>query len=81
MRTILGKLLRALIIAVAWGAIGVGVNFISAKPVPWTYEPPSFLDLGGVKVQLIEEKQAMNITAYGIVQQGERNVSRMLCTE
>ena len=50
--------LRALILASAWTAIGVGLNFISAKPIPWIYEPPKFVYLEGTKVQLIDEKQA-----------------------
>ena len=58
MRAIATTVLRALVLASAWSAIGVGLNFISAKPIPWIYEPPKFVDLEGVKVQLIDEKQA-----------------------
>jgi rhodanese-related sulfurtransferase len=58
MRAIATTGLRALVIASAWCVLGVGLNFISAKPIPWIYAPPKFVDLEGVKVQLIDEKQA-----------------------
>jgi len=58
MKAIIGTVLPAAVIAVAWSAIGVGVNFISANPVPWIYAPPKTLNLEGVTVHLIDEKQA-----------------------
>lgn len=58
MRAIIGTVWRSLTIALFWGAIGVGVNSISATPAPWIYQPAKSLDLEGVKVELIDEKQA-----------------------
>ena len=58
MKTILEAVIGVLVIAVGWGVVGFGLNFISAKPVPWIYEPRKSLDLAGVKVLLIDEKQA-----------------------
>jgi rhodanese-related sulfurtransferase len=58
MRAIGSVVTQAFAIAVACGAIGVAVNLTAVRPAPWIYEPPKSLDLGGVKVTLIDEKQA-----------------------
>ena len=58
MKAAIGTVLRALMIAGVWGSIGAGVNFISAEPVPWIYEPPKSVDIAGIRVLLMDEKQA-----------------------
>jgi rhodanese-related sulfurtransferase len=61
MNVAMKTIIQALLIAVAWGAIGAGTNFFSAKPIPWVYEPPTSLELAGVKVPLIDEKRAREL--------------------
>lgn len=61
MKAAIGTVLRALIVAGIWGSIGVGVNLISAEPVPWIYEPPKSVDIAGIKVLLMDEKQAKGL--------------------
>jgi rhodanese-related sulfurtransferase len=58
MKTIVGLVWRAALIAVVCGAMGVCVNLISAKPLPWRYEPPRTLEVAGVEVRLIDEREA-----------------------
>lgn len=50
---------KALIIAVVASSVGLGLNALASKPLPWVYVPPKELDLAGVKVPLIDEKEAM----------------------
>jgi rhodanese-related sulfurtransferase len=61
MTGIIGTMLRALVIVVAWGAIGAGFNCISANPIPWIYSPAKFINLEGMRVPLIDEKKAMEL--------------------
>jgi rhodanese-related sulfurtransferase len=58
-------LLKALLIAVCFGAAGVICNMGSDQPVPWVYEPRKEMDLAGVRVQLIDEKQAARYLGDG----------------
>jgi len=59
MKTSIGILLRAAIIAVLASAVGLGLNVVSSNPIPWVYVPPDEVELtGGVKVTLIDEKEA-----------------------
>jgi len=59
MNKLLGTILRAFVIAAAAAAVGLGLNAVSSKPIPWVYVPPTLLELpGGVKVTLIDEKEA-----------------------
>lgn len=59
MKTYLGIMLRAFVIAAVASAVGLGLNVASSKPIPWIYVPPVELELpGGVKVALIDEKEA-----------------------
>jgi rhodanese-related sulfurtransferase len=51
-------LLKASLIAMCFGAMGLICNMGSDQPVPWVYEPRKEMDLAGVRVQLIDEKQA-----------------------
>jgi rhodanese-related sulfurtransferase len=61
MRSYLGIFLRALLIAVAALLVGVGINLVSSKPVPWVYVPPTELEISGLKVPLIDEKTAREL--------------------
>lgn len=59
MKTYTGILLRGIIIAVLASVVGLGLNVVSSKPLPWVYVPPNEVELaGGVKVALIDEKEA-----------------------
>ena len=62
-----GKIfLGAVIIAMVAALIGLGVNLVSPKGIPWIYAPPKDLVLAGIKVPIIDEKQA-----YGFFKQGD----------
>lgn len=63
MKTAIGTVLKALIIASLWGSIGVGVNVISAEPVPWIYEPQKSVDIAGIRVLLMDENRPKRCTA------------------
>ena len=55
----LGSLvIRALIIAVAASCIGLGMNLASGRNLPWIYVPPDQIDIKGLKVPLLNEKEA-----------------------
>jgi rhodanese-related sulfurtransferase len=49
---------RALVILVASSSIGIALNAASSRPLPWIHAVAKELDLQGVKVPLIDEKQA-----------------------
>ena len=51
-------LFRAVIILGCASLVGLGVNLIRPKPLPWTYVPPKELDVQGVKIPLIDDKAA-----------------------
>jgi len=61
MKTYLGILFRALLIALAASLVGLGINVVSSKPVPWTYVPPDALEISGFRVPLIDEKEARKL--------------------
>jgi rhodanese-related sulfurtransferase len=58
MKEYLWILVRAVLILVCASIIGLGVNLINPKSLPWKYTPPKELDVRGVKVPLIDEKTA-----------------------
>jgi rhodanese-related sulfurtransferase len=58
MRASVSIVIRSFIILIAASAIGLGLNLASGKPLPWIYEPPKELTLEGVKIPLINEKEA-----------------------
>jgi rhodanese-related sulfurtransferase len=58
MRALVGTIIRAIIILAAASCIGIGLNLASSNPLPWVYEPPTELTLEGVKIPLIDEKEA-----------------------
>lgn len=61
MKKYLGILFRAFLIAVAASLIGLGINLVSSKPVPWTYVPPDQVEISGLKVPLIDETAARKL--------------------
>ncbi|MBI4966303.1 MAG: rhodanese-like domain-containing protein [Desulfomonile tiedjei] len=61
MKKSLGIFFRALLIAVAASLIGLGLNHVSSKPVPWIYAPPNEIEISGLKVPLIDEKEARKL--------------------
>jgi rhodanese-related sulfurtransferase len=63
MKQILRMVLRAAIIAIVFGCIGLSVNALSPKGIPWIYVPPTEVVVAGVKVPLIDEKEAFKFFA------------------
>lgn len=61
MKTVGSLAIKAAIIFVASSLIGVGLNLVSSKPLPWIYEPPPQVEVSGVKVPLIDEKVARKL--------------------
>jgi rhodanese-related sulfurtransferase len=61
MKKSLGIFFRALLIAVAASLIGLGLNQVSSKPVPWIYAPPNEIEISGLKVPFIDEKEARKL--------------------
>ncbi|MCA1960864.1 MAG: rhodanese-like domain-containing protein [Desulfomonile sp.] len=49
---------RALIMSVLFGAIGPMINLMSQRPLPWVYVAPKEVMVAGVKVSLVDEKEA-----------------------
>jgi rhodanese-related sulfurtransferase len=50
--------LRALIIVAVASSVGLGVNLVSPKAIPWIYERPTELAVEGKKIPLISEAKA-----------------------
>lgn len=50
--------MRSLLITVLGAAVGVGVNAIRPTGLPWVYVPKTELLIAGVKVPLVDEKEA-----------------------
>jgi len=61
MKKFLGILFRAVLIAVTASLIGLGMNVVSSKPVPWTYVPLNEIEISGLRVPLIDEKVARKL--------------------
>jgi len=61
MRQFAGIVVRSLIIACVAASIGLGLNLASNKALPWIYVPPKELVLEGVRVKLIDEKEARRL--------------------
>lgn len=53
--------IRAAIILVTSSLIGIGLNLASSKPLPWIYEPSRQVEVAGIKVPLIDEKEARKL--------------------
>jgi rhodanese-related sulfurtransferase len=58
MKPFLGILLRALLLLIGFSSIGLALNLLSSKPLPWVYVPPTVVEVDGLKVPLIDEKAA-----------------------
>jgi len=54
-------LVRAVLILVCASFVGLGVNLISPKSLPWEYVPPKEIEAHGVKVPLIDEQAAFKL--------------------
>ncbi len=59
MKQLPGIILRSLLIMFLGAAIGLGVNAVRTTGLPWVYVPPEELLIGGVKVRLVDEKEAV----------------------
>jgi rhodanese-related sulfurtransferase len=59
MKAFVGIVARAMILLLSWSCLGLGINMISSKSIPWVYEPPPDLTVSGVKVPLVDEKEAL----------------------
>lgn len=49
---------RSLVISVFAGTLGLLINVVHPRGIPWFHEPPKEIHLGAVKVSLIDEKEA-----------------------
>lgn len=58
MRSVFSLVVRAAIIFICASLVGVALNMASSRPLPWVYEPASQLELSGVTVPLIDEREA-----------------------
>lgn len=61
MKSVAGLAFRAAIILVTSSLIGIGLNLASSKPLPWIYEPSPQVEVAGIKVPLIDEKEARKL--------------------
>ncbi len=57
--------IRAVLILVCASLIGLGVNMISPKPLPWEYVPPKEVEVRGAKIPLIDEQAAFKFFSSG----------------
>jgi rhodanese-related sulfurtransferase len=60
MKAFVAVLVRAFVLAVAFSSAGLVSNFASDAPLPWVYNPPNEVELGGVKVRLVNEREAVS---------------------
>ncbi len=58
MKPVIDMIIRAAIIVCLWGMIGLGVNLASPRSIPWIYVQAKAVELHGIKVELIDEKEA-----------------------
>ncbi|MFC1834714.1 rhodanese-like domain-containing protein [Thermodesulfobacteriota bacterium] len=65
MRPIIDTIIRATIIVGLWAVIGLAVSLVSPSGIPWIYVQANTVDLSGVKVDLINEKDARKLFASG----------------
>ena len=57
----LSIVLRSVIIVVLASLIGLGINLVSPRAIPWIYTPPVELAIEGTKITLIDEKKAFEL--------------------
>jgi rhodanese-related sulfurtransferase len=58
MKPYLWTFIRACLIALAASFVGIGLNAVSSKPLPWTYVPPRQIEFDGIRVPFVDEKEA-----------------------
>ncbi len=58
MRGLFGICLRAAIIVLAAFLIGIGVNLVSPRSIPWIYRPPTEVVTPELRIPLTDEKKA-----------------------
>lgn len=58
MKNFLNMAIRALIIAVVFSLVGLGLNSVSPSGIPLMYTPPEKLVVSGVSIPLIDEVEA-----------------------
>jgi rhodanese-related sulfurtransferase len=58
MKPFVGIAFRALALLLVWSSIGLAINAVSSKGIPWVYAPPTEITISGVKVPLWDEKMA-----------------------
>lgn len=51
-------LCRALILSLLFGSVGPLFNVIAQRPLPWVYVAPKEVVVAGIKVSLVDEKEA-----------------------
>ncbi|MBI5568498.1 MAG: rhodanese-like domain-containing protein [Desulfomonile tiedjei] len=61
MKACFGVALRAMAILLLWSSVGISLNLFSANAIPWVYVPPPDLEISGVKIPLIDEKEARKL--------------------
>lgn len=61
MKTVGALLIQASIILVVSSLVGMGLNLVSSKPLPWIYVPPPEVEVSGIKVPLIDEEAARKL--------------------
>jgi rhodanese-related sulfurtransferase len=59
MKAFTGIVIRALLIAVAFASMGIVANLATDHRLPWVYAPPKDIELAGVPVKLIDEREAL----------------------
>jgi rhodanese-related sulfurtransferase len=58
MKKLAGILLRAAIIVVVASCIGLAVNLVSPRSIPWVYTPPGEVVVAGAAIPTIDENKA-----------------------
>jgi rhodanese-related sulfurtransferase len=61
MRSIGSLVVKALFLVGIATVIGLGMNFLPGRGLPWLYVPPKESVISGVKVALIDEKDAFRL--------------------
>lgn len=61
MKEYLGIALRAAAITVIAAGVGLSVNLVSPRPIPWIYHPRTEAVVGDVRIPFIDEKKAREL--------------------
>jgi rhodanese-related sulfurtransferase len=61
MKAYVAVVFRAIAILLLWSSVGIAVNLFSANAISWVYIPPPDLEISGVKVPLIDEREARKL--------------------